>query len=327
MLAHVAALLYRPVIRSLRKTRALSVQPTSVAANTATVSSGLAIMALAMLIIPSMDILGKLLAKDINGIQIAQWRFGFQALYILPFMLWLHGPARLLPKFFWLNLLRAVLMAGAVTCFFTALRWMPVPDAIAIFFVEPLILTILSAVVLKEHVGWRRRIAVGIGFLGALIVIQPSYEVFGAVSLLPVCTAFLFANYLLLTKKLSAHEDPLTMQLFSGVAGFVVLTAVSLAGSAAGFSILDLVWPTQHQWLLLAGVGIIATICHLMIVHAFKRAPASVLAPFSYLEIVSATLLSYLVFQDVPNAWKWLGISIIVGSGLYVWWRERMVAR
>ena len=284
-------------------------------------------MALAMLIIPSMDILGKLLAKDINGIQIAQWRFGFQALYILPFMLWLHGPARLLPKFFWLNLLRAVLMAGAVTCFFTALRWMTVPDAIAIFFVEPLILTILSAVVLKEHVGWRRRIAVGIGFLGALIVIQPSYEVFGAVSLLPVCTAFLFANYLLLTKKLSAHEDPLTMQLFSGVAGFVVLTAVSLAGSAAGFSILDLVWPTQHQWLLLAGVGIIATICHLMIVHAFKRAPASVLAPFSYLEIVSATLLSYLVFQDVPNAWKWLGISIIVGSGLYVWWRERMVAR
>jgi S-adenosylmethionine uptake transporter len=78
--------------------------------------------------------------------------------------------------------------------------------------------------------------------------------------------------------------------------------------------------------MLLAAVGLIATICHLMIVHAFKRAPASVLAPFNYLEIVSATLLSYLVFQDVPGAWKWLGISIIVGSGLYVWWRERQLA-
>jgi drug/metabolite transporter (DMT)-like permease len=165
------------------------------------VSTGLALMALAMLIIPSMDILGKLLSKEINGIQVAQWRFGFQALYILPFLLWLKGVSGLLPKRIGLNLLRAMLMAGAVTCFFTALRWMSVPDAIAVFFVEPLILTILSGLILKEQVGWRRRIAVGVGFIGALIVIQPSYSVFGPVSLLPVCTAFLFANYLL------AHQE------------------------------------------------------------------------------------------------------------------------
>lgn len=304
----------------------MSVQPTGVPAQASSVSTGLALMALAMLIIPSMDILGKLLSKEINGIQVAQWRFGFQALYILPFLLWLKGASGLLPKRIGLNLLRAVLMAGAVTCFFTALRWMSVPDAIAVFFVEPLILTILSGLILKEQVGWRRRIAVGVGFIGALIVIQPSYAVFGPVSLLPVCTAFLFANYLLLTKALAAHEDPLTMQFFSGMAGFGVLTAVSWGGGMAGISILEMVWPTPRQWLLLAGVGLIATICHLMIVHAFKRAPASVLAPFNYIEIVSATLLSYLVFQDVPNAWKWLGISIIVASGLYVWWRERQLA-
>jgi S-adenosylmethionine uptake transporter len=304
----------------------MSVQPTGLPAQASSVSTGLALMALAMLIIPSMDILGKLLSKEINGIQVAQWRFGFQALYILPFLLWLKGASGLLPKRIGLNLLRAVLMAGAVTCFFTALRWMSVPDAIAVFFVEPLILTILSGLILKEQVGWRRRIAVGVGFIGALIVIQPSYSVFGPVSLLPVCTAFLFANYLLLTKTLAAHEDPLTMQLFSGVAGFAVLSAISWVGGQAGIDILAMVWPSPRQWLLLAGVGLIATICHLMIVHAFKRAPASVLAPFNYIEIVSATLLSYLVFQDVPNAWKWLGISIIVGSGLYVWWRERQLA-
>jgi S-adenosylmethionine uptake transporter len=304
----------------------MSAQPTGVPAQASSVSTGLALMALAMLIIPSMDILGKLLSKEINGIQVAQWRFGFQALYILPFLLWLKGVSGLLPKRIGLNLLRAMLMAGAVTCFFTALRWMSVPDAIAVFFVEPLILTILSGLILKEQVGWRRRIAVGVGFIGALIVIQPSYSVFGPVSLLPVCTAFLFANYLLLTKALAAHEDPLTMQFFSGVAGFAVLSAISWAGGQAGIDILAMVWPTPQQWLLLAGVGLIATICHLMIVHAFKRAPASVLAPFNYIEIVSATLLSYLVFQDVPNAWKWLGISIIVGSGLYVWWRERQLA-
>ena len=113
----------------------MSVQPTGVPAQASSVSTGLALMALAMLIIPSMDILGKLLSKEINGIQVAQWRFGFQALYILPFLLWLKGASGLLPKRIGLNLLRAVLMAGAVTCFFTALRWMSVPDAIAVFFV------------------------------------------------------------------------------------------------------------------------------------------------------------------------------------------------
>ena len=280
-------------------------------------------MAVAMLVIPSMDILGKLVSKEINGIQVAQWRFGFQALLIFPVLLWLRGAAGLLPKRIGLNIVRALLIAGAVTCFFTALRWMPVPDAIAIFFVEPLILTILSAMFLKEHIGWRRRCAVLAGFAGALIVIQPSYEVFGPVSLLPVLTACLFATYLLLTKTLASGEDPLTMQFFSGVVGFVFLAVVASAGSAAGLSILAVVWPTPSQWLILAGVGTIATVCHLMIVHAFRRAPASVLAPFQYLEIVSATTLSYLVFNDVPNAWKWLGISIIIGSGLYVWWRER----
>ena len=282
-------------------------------------------MAIAMLVVPSMDILGKLVSKEITGIQVAQWRFGFQALLILPVLLWTRGAGGLLPNRIGLNIARSLLIACAVTSFFTALRWMPVPDAIAVFFVEPLILTILSAIFLKEYIGWRRRCAVVAGFVGALIVIQPSYAVFGAVSLLPVLTACLFATYLILTKKLASGEDPLTMQFFSGIVGFAFLALVASTGSAAGISILAVIWPSPVQWLMLAGVGTIATVCHLMIVHAFRRAPASVLAPFQYLEIVSATTLSYLVFDDVPNAWKWLGISIIIGSGLYVWWRERQV--
>lgn len=303
----------------------MTLQSTTASADQATISRGLALMAVAMLVIPSMDILGKLVSKEITGIQVAQWRFGFQALLILPVLWWIRGTSGLLPNRIGLNIVRALLMACAVTSFFTALRWMPVPDAIAVFFVEPLILTILSAIFLKEHIGWRRRCAVVVGFVGALIVIQPSYAVFGAVSLLPILTACLFATYLILTKKLASSEDPLTMQFFSGVAGFVFLVLVAGAGSAAGISILAVIWPSPMQWLMLAGVGIIATVCHLMIVHAFRRAPASVLAPFQYLEIVSATTLSYLVFHDIPNAWKWLGISIIIGSGLYVWWRERQV--
>lgn len=288
------------------------------------VSSGLALMAGAMLLLPAMDIMGKAMSGEINGIQVATARFAFQAMYLLPFLLWMRGGSELLPKRIWPNIVRALLMAGATSCFFTSLRWMPVPDAIAIFFVEPLILTILSAIVLKEKVGWRRRLAVAVGFLGALIVIQPSYAIFGAASLLPIAAAALFSVYLLYTKSLSASEDPMTMQFFSGVVSVPALLAVSAAGSAAGIELFDLAWPSQKHWLMMAAVGLIATVGHLMVVHAFKRAPASVLAPFTYIEIVSATALSYMVFGQVPEGMKWLGIAIIVGAGLYVWWRERV---
>ena len=292
---------------------------------TTLVPQGLALMAAAMLIVPAMDVLSKLLSQHINGAQVAQVRFGLQALLLMPFIIRTRGLTGLLPRNLWLNVVRALLVAAAVSIFFTALKWMPVPDAISVFFVEPLILTLLSAWLLKEQVGWRRRLAVGAGFIGALVVIQPSYEVFGLVSLLPLATATLFAFYLLLTKTLTASEDPLTMQFFAGLVGFLALSAVTGSGTLAGITILSLAWPTPEQWLILCVIGVIATICHLMIVLAFQRAPAAVLAPFQYLEIVSATILSYFVFQDVPGGLKWLGIAIIVGSGLYVWWRERQV--
>jgi drug/metabolite transporter (DMT)-like permease len=303
----------------------MSVQLHPLPQATPSVSSGLALMAGAMLLLPAMDIMGKAMSGQINGIQVAAARFAFQAVYLLPFLLWIKGTVGLLPRRIWPNIVRALLMAGATSCFFTSLRWMPVPDAIAIFFVEPLILTILSALVLKEKVGWRRRLAVAIGFIGALIVIQPSYAVFGPASLLPIAAASLFAVYLLYTKALSASEDPMTMQFFSGVVSVPALLAVSAAGSAAGLELFALSWPSSEHWLMLAALGLIATVGHLMVVHAFKRAPASVLAPFTYIEIVSATVLSYMVFGQVPEGMKWIGIAIIVGAGLYVWWRERVV--
>jgi drug/metabolite transporter (DMT)-like permease len=326
MLALVAAMVYRRRINLLPGRIPMSVQLHPLPQVTPSVSSGLALMAGAMLLLPAMDIMGKAMSGEINGIQVAAARFAFQAVYLLPFLIWMKGAGGLLPRRIWPNIVRALLMAGATSCFFTSLRWMPVPDAIAIFFVEPLILTILSAIVLKEKVGWRRRLAVAIGFLGALIVIQPSYAIFGAASLLPIAAASLFSVYLLYTKALSASEDPMTMQFFSGVVSVPALLAVSAAGSAAGLELFGLAWPSPKHWLMLAAVGLIATIGHLMVVHAFKRAPASVLAPFTYIEIVSATALSYAVFGEVPQGIKWLGIAIIVGAGLYVWWRERVAA-
>ncbi len=284
-------------------------------------------MLFAMLILPAMDIIAKYVSGTISGVQVAHARFGFQMLVLLPPVLFFHGVSGLLPKNLWLNTARSLLMAGAISCFFTALKWMPVADAIAVFFLEPMILTVLSALFLGEKVGWRRMMAVSAGFVGALIVVRPSYDVFGPVSLLPMIAALLFALYLMLTSKLSRSETVLTMQFWSGVIGFLSLGLVIAAGSAAGIELLQLTTPSPTEWLLLAAVGAIATCMHLLIVVAFRMAPASVLAPLNYMEIVSATLLGYLVFGDFPDALKWFGISIIVGSGLFIFWRESKLAR
>lgn len=295
----------------------------SVGHTSSDMTRGLGLMMAAMLILPSMDIIAKYLSTHITGAQVAQARFGFQMLFLLPFVLWSHGFSGLFPNNLWLNSIRSVLMAGAITCFFTALKWMPVADAIAVFFIEPMILTLLSALFLGEKVGWRRLTAVVIGFIGAIIVVRPSYEIFGLVSLLPMVAAFLFALYLMLTSKLSKSENVLTMQFWSGFVGIVIMSAIMTGGTWAEFPLLTYKDPTPVQWGWMALAAFIATTMHLLIVHAFRLAPASVLAPLNYMEIVSATLLGYLIFGDFPDAIRWLGIAIIIGSGLFIFWRER----
>lgn len=288
----------------------------------AALTRGLGLMVIAMFIAPAMDVIAKYLSGSINGIQVAQVRFAFQAVFLLPFIMLLKGSRSLMPRNLMLNTIRALVMATAITFFFTALKWMPVADAIAVFFVEPLILTILSGLFLGEKIGWPRRIAVLVGFIGALILVRPSYEVFGLVSLFPLGAAFLFAIYLILTSKLSKREDPLTMQFYSGLVGFVSLTIAIAIGEGVEIASISFNWPTPLEWFLLACAGFIGTVVHLMIVYAFQAAPASVLAPMNYLEIVSATALGYFIFGDFPDPLKWLGIAIIVASGMFVFWRE-----
>ena len=203
------------------------------------------------------------------------------------------------------------------------MKYMPLADAMAVFFVEPLMLTLLSAVVLKETVGWRRRIAVAVGFIGTLIVIQPSWELFGWVSLLPLGTAALFAVYLVLNRRLGVHDTPLVMQLYAGIGGTVTVIVALFLGASFGVSDMTLGTPaTGMSWFLLFAIGAIATGGHLLVVQASRLAPASLLAPFQYLEIVMAVIIGLFVFQEFPTASKWLGIAIIIASGAYVVWRE-----
>ncbi|ANK83295.1 MAG: hypothetical protein TEF_05515 [Rhizobiales bacterium NRL2] len=288
--------------------------------------TGMLLMALAMLTLPCIDAIAKHTGERLPAAEIALARFVMQSLILLP----LASRADLLRALpVWpAHAARGVLIAGATILFFTALQSLPIADAIAIFFVEPLLLTLLSAVLLGEKVGWRRLTAVAVGFGGALLIIRPSFEAVGWPALLPVGAAGCFAFYLVLTRKLARSGDAVTMQLTAGISGAATAGAALLYGAFSGFmpAVFIPVLPDWTEFAWLALLGCVATGGHILVVHAFRRADAGILAPFQYLEIISATALGLAIFGDFPDAVTWAGIAVIVGSGLYVFHRERKLA-
>ena len=293
---------------------------------TDTTLKGMALMAGCMLVLPFMDAIAKYMA-NVEGMspgQVNFYRFFFQLACILPFLFAIQGRSALSAKRPGLNLLRGVLHGAASLMFFTAVKYMPLADVFAIYFVEPFILTALSAVFLGEKVGWRRWLAIVVGFGGAMIVIQPSYEVFGLTSLLPVACAFLYALYMFLNRAIGEADTPVTMQTMAGIGGTLFMGAVLIGGEAAGQADFAISLPTSWLGLaLLVILGSISGYAHLIVVRAFRMAPLSVLAPFQYFEIIAATILGYALFNDFPTVSKWVGILIIVGSGLFILWREQ----
>lgn len=283
---------------------------------------GLMLVVVATMVLPAQDSVAKFLSSDIAPGQITFVRFVMQALLTLPFVVYLQGWRGLVPNRIWPNLLRGALVAVASTLYFISLRFMPLADALAILFIQPFVLTILSAVIDKEPVGWRRRIAVAAGFVGVLIVIQPSWEVFGPASLIPAGAGLAFAFYILLNRRQSRFDTPLTMQFSSGLAGMAVLGVGVAAGALADFPEFAPSAVSGKEALLLLMMGVFGTGGHLLLVYASKLAPSSLVAPMQYVEIVFAAAFGYFVFGDFPSLVKWLGILIVVGSGAYVFWRE-----
>lgn len=298
----------------------------TVSANGSTALKGMLIMAVCMIVLPVMDAIAKYMAvsQGMSPAQVTFYRFFFQLVCTLPLLLVLSPRALIAAKRPWLNLLRGALHAAASLAFFTAVKYMPLADVFAIYFVEPFLLTMMSALFLGEKVGWMRWSAIAVGFVGAMIVIQPSFEVFGWTSLLPVACAFLFTLYLFLNRAMGDADSPLVMQTMAGIAGTVFMGVALLIGHWLGDENFEMSLPgVGHGLVLLVLLGSISGYMHLLVVKAFRLAPVSLLAPFQYFEIISATVLGYVLFADFPTASKWLGISIIVASGLFIIWRER----
>lgn len=286
------------------------------------VREGVLFMVLAMLILPAIDAIAKGLSDTISAGEVAWVRHFLQTIFLLPFVVRygfsVEGPI-------WIHISRGVLMAVVTIVFYAALVVMPLANAIAIVFISPLIFTLLGAFFLGEPIGWRRISAIMAGFFGALLLIQPSYNDFGAISLLPACAALGFAFYMLLTRKLARGGkvyNAISMQFYAGLFGAIFLTGALALGALIEVRFLAVALPDQFEWSLLALLAIIATIGHILIVLAASRLGAAQIAPFQYLEIVSATTLGFIFFGDFPDQFAWIGILIILSSGLYIYYRE-----
>jgi drug/metabolite transporter (DMT)-like permease len=219
--------------------------------------------------------------------------------------------------------MRGLMLLSATFCFFSAIRYMPIANAMAIFFVEPFILTLMGGLLLGEQVGPRRITACVIGFIGALFVIQPSFQELGFVALLPLGTAVTFAAYMILTRTMSDRQHPIALQAYTALGASLLILPLIIGFEGTNNQWLDPVWPSEFAMMALLAVGILATISHLLLSVALKLAPTATIAPLQYLEIAGSVAVGYILFQDFPDSLTWLGIAIIVGSGLYVFARER----
>lgn len=275
---------------------------------------GIAFMALGVSVVPMMDGIAKGLADGYPVFQIVWARFAFHLLWLLPFLLWHgHGRSVLFPRHPGLQLLRGFLLLAATLCYFSAIALMPIADALALLFISPMVVTLLAPIVLGERVGIWRWSAVVAGFIGALIVVRPGFGVFQWASVLALGAGVLHGCYLLTTRRLAGSTNPMITLFYTGAIG---LLAMSVA--------MPTVWvpPTPADWGWMAVMGAFAAGGHFLIIKGFDRAPAPVVAPVAYAEIVAATAVGYFAFGDFPAAWTWVGIVVIVTSGIVISIRE-----
>lgn len=216
------------------------------------------------------------------------------------------------------QIVRALSLAGSMILFAVGLRYMKLVEMHAVFGISPLIVAALSVPLLGERVGWRRWAAIMVGFCGLLVILRPGFGVFQTAAVFAVLAAASVSLYVVLTRRVSRHDDFPTTFLYTGIIGAAGMTAVGLFHWAE---------PTPADWLWIIGLCVTGISGHFLLIRALEYAPASLLQPFNYLTIVVAAALGFAIFAEVPDAWTVIGGAIVVASGLFVILRERAIGR
>ncbi len=272
---------------------------------------GVATLVTALAILPGMDAIAKLLAGHLPILEIVWARYLVYALFLLPLALRRHSVALFRPARPLLQFLRGGLMAFSALMFFSAVARTPLADAMAVFFVYPLLILLGSALILRETIGRLRWAMVILGFIGAALVTRPSLQGVSWGVIFALASGTSYAAAMMVTRELAAHDAPLVTAAISALLGAVVFSLL-----------LPFVWtpPGTSDWPLMALMGAIAAVGHFLIIRAHRMATASELAPYGYTEIVAAILFGLLVFGDMPTPLVWLGIAMIMASGVAASW-------
>ena len=267
----------------------------------------------AWVMLPIMDGFAKYLSSTIPVLQITWSRYFFTVIIVLPVILFFFRK-----NFKWteqpkLQLIRGLLLFCANILFFYSISVISLAKALTLAFVAPLIVTILSPILLGENVGFRRWVAVITGFIGSLIVIRPGFVEVNLASIAALGTGVLYAFYLIVTKKLHKSDHPLLTLLLTGVVGAII-----------GSMIVPSVWvqPTISEWYMMFAIGFFASIGHLFLILSLRYADASKLAPFGYFEIITNIIIGYYFFNHFPDSWTFIGLFVIILSGIYIFRRE-----
>ena len=271
---------------------------------------------LAWVMLPIMDGFAKYLSADLPVLQITWARYFFTVAFTFPIMIFFYKNQLKLSDKPKLQFIRGLILLTANICFFYSISVISLAKALTLAFIAPLIVTAFSPVFLGEKVGFRRWLAVIIGFIGSLVVIRPGFVEINLANLAALGTGIMYGFYLIITRKLSTSDNPLLTLLLTGVVGAVIISCV-----------MPFVWvqPSINQWSMMAAIGIFACIGHLFLILSLKYADASKLAPFSYFEIITNIIIGYYFFGDFPDNWTFLGLFIIVLSGIYISKRDNLV--
>ena len=272
----------------------------------------------AWLILPFMDAIAKYLSYSIPVLQVTWFRFFFSTLITLLFIFFFSRNSLVSSKNLKSQIIRGLLLLTSSVLFFYSISIISLAKALTLAFVAPLIVTAFSPIFLGERVGFRRWSAVIIGFIGSLVVIRPGFVEINLASIAALGTGVMYGFYLIITRKLSTSDSPLLTLLLTGVVGSIIISFV-----------MPFVWvkPNFNQWSIMAAIGIFACLGHFFLILSLKYADASKLAPFSYFEIITNIIIGYYFFSDFPDNWTFLGLFIIVLSGIYISRRENLVKR
>ncbi len=276
---------------------------------------GIALILLSTIFLGTSDATSKYLSATLPSVEIAWIRFLVFAIIMVPAMVPGTAIYSLRTTSVPLQLLRGSALLGSSLLFITGLRYLPIAEASATAFVSPLFVTALSIIFLAEKVGVRRWIATATGLFGVLIILRPGTSAFHVAAFLPIVSAFCWAITLIMTRMMSGKEHSSTIMTYSSIAGVAIMSALVPFAWVA---------PTWHDIMFGILVGIASTAGQWIVVLAFRYADASVLAPFSYTQLLWVSILGFLVFGEVPDTWTIVGAGFIVASGLYTAHRERV---